>query len=142
MKSYRFVFALVALLLSIASLSAQTETKQGSFFTVSTADIPNEVEFITLYTQIGKADVLYPYVVRFGDETGASVQKKQEKRVFRAIKKQPVESIRFEGFVLDSVGNMLDDAAAQRASAAVKSKGLHDYGKRDSPVYYFKRIRE
>ena len=117
------------------------ETIQRSFFTVSADDIPSEVEYITLYTQLGKANVFYPYVIRFGDKTGASVQKKQEKKVFRTIKGQPVESIWFEGFVLDSVGNMTDDAAAQRASAVVKSQGLHDYGKRNTPVYYFKRVR-
>lgn len=117
------------------------ETIHRSFFTVSADDIPSEVEYITLYTQLGKAKVYYPYVVRFGDKTGASVQKKQEKKVFRTIKGQPVESIWFEGFVLDSVGNMTDDAAAQRASAVVKSQGLHDYGRRNTPVYYFKRVR-
>lgn len=117
------------------------ETIHRSFFTVSADDIPSEVEYITLYTQLGKANVYYPYVVRFGDKTGASVQKKQEKKVFRTIKGQPVESIWFEGFVLDSVGNMTDDAAAQRASAVVKSQGLHDYGRRNTPVYYFKRVR-
>ena len=117
------------------------ETIHRSFFTVSTDDIPSEVEYITLYTQLGKANVLYPNVIRFGDKTGGSVQKKQEKKVFRTIKGQPVESIWFEGFVLDSVGNMTDDAAAQRASAVVKSQGLHDYGRRNTPVYYFKRVR-
>ncbi len=117
------------------------ETIHRSFFTVSTDDIPSEVEYITLYTQLGKANVLYPYVIRFGDKTGGSVQKKQEKKVFRTIKGQPVESIWFEGFVLDSVGNMTDDSAARRASAVVKSQGLHDYGRRNTPVYYFKRVR-
>ena len=117
------------------------EAIHRSFFTVSMDDIPSEVEYITLYTQLGEANVLYPYVVRFGNKAGASVRKKQGKAVFRAIKGQPVESIWFEGFVLDSVGNMADDAAAQRASAVVQSQGLHDYGKRDTPVYYFKRVR-
>lgn len=117
------------------------ETIHRSFFTVSTVDIPNEVEYITLYTQFGKANDLYPYVVRFGNKARASVQKKQEKRVFRAIKGQPVESIWFEGFVLETVGNMADDDAAQRASAVVHSQGLHDYGKRNTPVYYFRRVR-
>ena len=117
------------------------EAIHSSFFTVSMADIPSKVEYITLYTQLGKGNVLYPYVVRFGDKTGASVQKKQEKRVFQTLKGQPVESIWFEGFVLDSVGNMADDAAAQRASAVVRSQGRHDYGKRNTPVYYFKRVR-
>ena len=56
------------------------ETIHRSFFTVSADDIPSEVEYITLYTQLGKANVYYPYVVRFGDKTGGSVQKKQEKK--------------------------------------------------------------
>ena len=132
------ILFLVAGLLFFGALHAQTNAPS---YTVSAADIPNEVEYITLYTQHGKADALFPYVIRFGDETGASVQKKQEKKVLRAIKKQPVESIRFEGFELDTVGNMVDDAAAQRASAVVRSLGRHDYGKRDTPVYYFKRIK-
>ena len=37
------------------------------------------------------------------------------------------------------IGNMLDDIGAQRASATVASYGLHDYAKRDTPVYYYKR---
>ena len=39
----------------------------------------------------------------------------------------------------DYIGNMLDDLSAQRASAEVARQGFHDYGKRDTPVYYFKR---
>ena len=74
------------------------ETKPGSLFTVGTADIPHDVEYITLYTQIGKGGILYPYVIRFGDETGSSRYRKQEKKVFKRIKKMPVESIQFEGF--------------------------------------------
>lgn len=130
------IVSLVAGFLVFGALHAQTSAPS---YTVSAEDIPSEVAYITLYTQIGKADILFPYVVRFGDKTGTSVQKKQEKKVFRAIKKRPVKSIQFEGFVLDSVGNMMDDAAAQNASAVVRSLGLHDYGKRDTPVYYFKR---
>ena len=115
------------------------ETKLGSLFAVGTADIPHEVKYITLYTQKGKGGVLYPYVIRFGDETGVSIQKKQEKKVFKRIKKTPVESIQFEGFELVSVGDMADDAVAQNASAAVKRLGLHDYGDRTTPVYYYER---
>ena len=40
---------------------------------------------------------------------------------------------------LEHIGNMLDDEGAQRASATVASYGLHDYAKRDTPVYYYKR---
>ena len=128
MKRCRFISVAVALLLSFIQPSAQ-----------AVSDIPDEVVFITLYTQPGKGDVLYPYVIRFGDETGASIQKKQAKKVFKHIKKTPVDSIQFEGFELVSVGNMTDDAAAQHASAAVKRHGLHDYGNRNTPVYYFER---
>ena len=120
-------------------LHAQTN---DPLYIVSAADIPDEVEYITLYTQVGKTAVLYPYVIRFEDETGMSSYKKQSKKVFKKIRKQPVELIRFEGFDLASVGNMQDDAAAQTASAVVESHGLHDYGKRDTPVYYFKRVRK
>ena len=115
------------------------ETKQGPLFTVGTADIPDEVEYITLYTQIGKGGILYPYVIRFGDKAGVSFQKKQAKKVFKRIKITPVESIRFEGFERVSIGDMTDDAAAQNASAVVKHHGLHDYGNRNTPVYYFER---
>jgi len=115
------------------------ETKQEQFFTVSAAVIPDEVRFITLYTQIGKAGTLYPYVIQFEDEAGKPIYRKEAKKVFRSIKKQAVDSIRFEGFVLGSVGNMVDDAGAQKAAEVVKSYGLHDYGKRDTPVYYFER---
>lgn len=128
MKSYLFISVAAALLLSFVQPSAQT-----------VSDIPDEVEYITLYTQLGKESVLYPYVIRLGDETGASIQKKQAKKVFKRLKKTPVDSIRFEGFELVSVGDMADDAAAQNASAAVKRHGLHDYGNRNTPVYYFER---
>lgn len=128
MKSYPFISVAVALLLGILQLSAQ-----------AVSDIPNEVEYITLYTQIGKEGVLYPYVIRFGDEARVSIQKKQARKVFKRIKKMPVESIQFEGFELVSVGDMADDAGAQNASAAVKRYGLHDYGDRTTPVYYFER---
>ena len=124
---------IVALLLFIVQLSAQTVGITG------TADIPKEVEFITLYTQVGKAGILYPYVILFQDETGKSIDLKQAKKVLKRIKKRPVESIQFEGFKLGSTGNMANDPAAQNASAVVKSYGLHDYGKRDTPVYYFER---
>ncbi len=128
MKSHHFISLAIALLLSFVQPSAQ-----------AVSDIPNEVEFITLYSQLGKGDVLYPYVIRFGDEPGVSIQKQQAKKVFKRIKKTPVESIQFEGFELVSVGNMADDAAAQHASAIVKRHGLHDYGNRNAPVYYFER---
>lgn len=128
MKSHHFISLAIALLLSFAQQSAQ-----------AVSDIPNEVEFITLYSQLGKGDVLYPYVIRFGDETGVSIQKQQAKKVFNRIKKTPVESIQFEGFELVSVGNMADEAAARHASAVVKRHGLHDYGNRNAPVYYFER---
>ena len=128
MKSPHFISVAVALLLSFVQPSAQ-----------AVSAIPNEVEFITLYTQPGKGNVLYPYVIRFGDETGAAIQKKQAKKVFKRLKKTPVDSIQFEGFELVSVGNMANDDAAQNASAAVKRHGLHDYGNRNTPVYYFER---
>ena len=128
MKSPHFISVAVALLLSFVQPSAQ-----------AVSAIPDEVEYITLYTQPGKGNVLYPYVIRFGDETGASIQKKRAKKVFKRLKKTPVDSIQFEGFELASVGNMADDAAAQHASAVVKRHRLHDYGNRNTPVCYFER---
>ena len=127
------------MLVTDQEINLAEETKPGSLFTVGAAEIPDEVESITLYTQMGKGGVPYPYVIRFGDETGSSGYRKQEKKVFKRIKKTPVESIRFEGFELVSVGNMADDAAAQHASAVVKAHGLHDYGDRTTPVYYYER---
>ena len=115
------------------------ETKKDQFFIVSATVIPEEVRFITLYTQIGKAGILYPYVIRFEDETGKTIYRKTTNKIFRSIKKQAVDSIRFEGFELGNVGNMIDDASARNAADIVKSYGLHDYGKRNTPVYYFKR---
>ena len=47
--------------------------------------------------------------------------------------------LEFVGFELEHIGNMLDDEGAQRASATVASYGLHDYAKRDTPVYYYRR---
>ena len=114
-------------------------------------DIPQQVEYITVYTQYrkprsavekavyGEGPYLCPYVIRFQDSTALSVPEKQMKKVIKRLKRIPVEQIEFVGFELDRIGNMLDDIGAQRASATVASYGLHDYAKRDTPVYYYKR---
>ena len=107
--------------------------KEKQFFTVSKASIPNEVESIKLYTVAitrdsfsGRVDILYPYNILFEDKTGKSICQDQERRVFWSTRIHPVESIRFEEFELDSVGNIT----------------LHDYGERETLVYCFKRIVE
>ena len=114
-------------------------------------DIPQQVEYITVYTQYrkprsavekavyGESPYLCPYVIRFQDSTALSIPEKQMKKVIKRLKRIPVEQIEFVGFELDRIGNMLDDIGAQRASATVASYGLHDYAKRDTPVYYYKR---
>ena len=114
-------------------------------------DIPQQVEYITVYTQYrkprsavekavyGEGPYLCPYVIRFQDSTALSIPEKQMKKVIKRLKRIPVEQIEFVGFELEHIGNMLDDEGAQRASATVASYGLHDYAKRDTPVYYYKR---
>ena len=116
-------------------------------------DIPQEIEYITVYTQYrtpksaaekshyGDAPYLCPYVIRFEDSTSLPILQKQMKKMVKSLKKTPVETIEFSGFKLIHIANMQDDAAAQRASAAVQRQGLHDYGKRDTPVYYFRRAK-
>ena len=79
----------------------------------------------------GEDPYLCPYVIRFQDSTALSVPEKQMKKVIKRLKRIPVEQIEFVGFELDE--------GAQRASATVASYGLHDYAKRDTPVYYYKR---
>ena len=114
-------------------------------------DISQQVEYITVYTQYrkprstvekavyGESPYLCPYVIRFQDSTALSIPEKQMKKVIKRLKRIPVEQIEFVGFELEHIGNMLDDEGAQRASATVASYGLHDYAKRDTPVYYYKR---
>ena len=114
-------------------------------------DIPQQVEYITVYTQYrkprsavekavyGDRPYLCPYVIRFQDSTALSVPEKQMKKVIKRLKRIPVEQIEFVGFELEHIGNMLDDEGAQRASATVAGYGLHDYAKRDTPVYYYRR---
>ena len=114
-------------------------------------DIPQQVEYITVYTQYrkprsavekavyGEGPYLCPYVIRFQDSTALSIPEKQMKKVIKRLKRIPVEQIEFMGFELEHIGNMLDDIGAQRASATVAGYGLHDYAKRDTPVYYYRR---
>lgn len=114
-------------------------------------DIPQQVEYITVYTQYrkprsavekavyGESPYLCPYVIRFQDSTALTIPEKQMKKVIKRLKRIPVEQIEFMGFELEHIGNMLDDEGAQRASATVAGYGLHDYAKRDTPVYYYRR---
>ena len=114
-------------------------------------DIPRQVEYITVYTQYrkpkstvekavyGEGPYLCPYVIRFQDSTALTIPEKQMKKVIKRLKRIPVEQIEFVGFELEHIGNMLDDEGAHRASATVAGYGLHDYAKRDTPVYYYRR---
>ena len=110
--------------------------------TVQAVEIPDEVEYVILYTQFKKKRgvwVSYPYVIKFLDKTGKPVFKKEATKLKKTLKNVPAADFVFEGFGPASIGNMLDDLSAQRASAEVARQGFHDYGKRDTPVYYFKR---
>ena len=110
--------------------------------TVKAWEVPWDVEYITLYTQYKTkrgVTVLYPYVVRFQDKNGLPVYRKEANKLMKTIKNIPAADIVIDVFELESIGNMQDDEGAQRASATIAHYGLHDYGKRDTPVYYFKR---
>ena len=110
--------------------------------TVKSADIPQDVKYITLYTQLKTKRgviVLYSYVIRFQDKNGQPIYRKEANKLMNTIKSIPAADMVIEGFELESIGNMRDDIGAQKASAEVARYGLHDYGKRDTPVYYFKR---
>ena len=110
--------------------------------TVKAVEIPNEVEYVILYTQFKKKSgvwVSYPYVIKFMDKTGKPIFKKEADKLKKTLKNVPAADFVFEGFELTSIGSMLDDLSAQRASAEVARQGFHDYGRRDHPVCYFKR---
>ena len=97
-------------------------------------DIPQQVEYITVYTQYRKPKSAVEKAV-YGEGPYLCPMKK----VIKRLKRIPVEQIEFVGFELEHIGNMLDDIGAQRASATVAGYGLHDYAKRDTPVYYYRR---
>lgn len=142
------------------STSSKTDNIDGVVVVTATCaepaniikDIPQEIKYITVYTQFrrpkstvekaiyGEGPYLCPYVIRFEDSTTLSILQKQMKRVVEKLKKIPIDMIEFRGFELERIGNMQDDVVAQRASGLVASYGFHDYGKRDTPVYYFKRV--
>lgn len=110
--------------------------------TLKAVEIPDEVEYVILYTQFKKKRgvwVSYPYVIKFLDKTGKSVLKKEATKLKKTLKNVPAEDFVFEGFGPASIGKMLNDLSAQRASAKVARQGFHDYGRRDHPVCYFKR---
>lgn len=103
---------------------------KDKFVTVKAASIPDEVESITLYanavtvnSQFGETEVLYPFDVQFEDKMGESINQEQGTRVRWNISGHPVESIRFEGFELISV----------------EKKPLPDQGDMDTSAYCFKR---
>ena len=110
--------------------------------TVKAVEIPDEVEYVILYTQFKKKRgvwVSYPYVIKFLDKTGKPIFKKEADKLKKTLKNVPAADFVFEGFELTSIGSMLDDLSAQSASAEVARQGFHDYGRRDHPVCYFKR---
>ena len=118
---------------------------------VWTQNFPVNAEFIILYTQekhpqsssdkqrFGTERYPIAYVFRFEDADHCPIKHKLKRGTFKTIKKYPIDRITFAGFVLDHIDNMQNDPVAQEASAKVASYGLHDYGKRDTPVYYFRR---
>ena len=114
-------------------------------------NFPANAEFIVLYTQqkhprtsserlrFGAKIYHIAYVFRFEDANHYPISHKLKRSTLKVIKKYPVDRITFAGFVLDHIDNMQNDPIAQMASAKVASYGLHDYGKRDTPVYYYRR---
>ena len=118
---------------------------------VWTQAFPVNAEYMVLYTQERRSRSSserqrfeaknYPiaYVFRFEDANHYPISHKLKRSTLKVIKKYPVDRITFAGFVLDHIDNMQNDTIAQIASAKVASYGLHDYGKRDTPVYYYRR---
>ena len=118
---------------------------------VWTQAFPVNAEFMVLYAQekrprsssekqrFGAESYPVVYVFRFKDGNHNPIPYKLKRSTLKAIKKYPAERVTFAGFVLDHIDNMQNDTVAQRASAEVASYGLHDYGKRHTPVYYYKR---
>ena len=150
------IFALISInSFAQESPSSDTDSIVVSAICVEPANIvkhiPQEIEYIVVYTQYrrpkttwekanyGKGPYLCPYVIRFEDSTTLSILQKQMKKVVNRLKKIPVDKIEFMDFELERIGNDKDDPVAQRASATVASYGLHDYAKRDKPVYYYRR---
>ena len=118
---------------------------------VWTQAFPVNAEYMVLYTQerrsrssserqrFGAENYPIAYVFRFEDANHYPISHKLKRSTLKVIKKYPVDRITFAGFVLDHIDNMQNDTIAQIASAKVASYGLHDYGKRDTPVYYYRR---
>ena len=118
---------------------------------VWTQAFPVNAEYMALYTQerrsrssserqrFGAENYPIAYVFRFEDANHYPISHKLKRSTLKVIKKYPVDRITFAGFVLDHIDNMQNDTIAQIASAKVASYGLHDYGKRDTPVYYYRR---
>ena len=118
---------------------------------VWTQAFPDNAEYMVLYTQerrsrssserqrFGAENYPIAYVFRFEDANHYPISHKLKRSTLKVIKKYPVDRITFAGFVLDHIDNMQNDTIAQIASAKVASYGLHDYGKRDTPVYYYRR---
>lgn len=115
--------------------------------------LPQNVEFIRLYTQMktprtsvektafGNASYPIMYLIRLEDARQYPIKYKLMRGTAKTIRKFSVDRICFEGFELLHIGNMRDDAIAQRASASVSELPGHDYGRRDTPVYYYRRIK-
>ena len=118
---------------------------------VWTQAFPVNAEYMVLYTQerrsrssserqrFGAENYPIAYVFRFEDANHYPISHKLKRSTLKVIKKYPIDRITFAGFVLDHIDNMQNDTIAQIASAKVASYGLHDYGKRDTPVYYYRR---
>ena len=110
--------------------------------TVVVKDLPDEIEFLVIYTQDRKdASLHYPYVIRFEDKSHYPIHLKSLREISNSLKRTVIDSIIFEGFKLDSVGIENEDPIAQQALEKVQSLPGHYYGKTDTPVYYYKRIR-
>lgn len=117
---------------------AGSKSKQKTFEEYVVTGIPDDVEYVRVFTQELKCGYAV-YVVRFEDKTGNPVYPKLNRKLTNPIKNYPIEKVTFDGFVLDHTGPAADDPIHRQAMGAAQSYG-HIYGDRDSqPVYYYVR---
>lgn len=116
--------------------------------------IPEECDEIVIYTQFRRAknqeEIKHfgnePYlsidIIRFQDSTTKSVgiiKRIKERRFSKWFQMIPIEKLSIEGFHLLCTDVGSNDPVAQEAPRKENDEGLQYYGKRDTPVCYFKR---
>lgn len=150
----RIIIILIAMcgLFSSLFLGAKCREHEPIPETTCVTDIPAEVEFIVMYTQpwkprtkaqklaYGEDRTYAPYVIRYENNEHLAILQDESRSTKKQIRNVPASRIQFQGFEIDHIGNERDDFVAQRAAAAIGNLPGHDYAKRDSPVYYYKRV--